>query len=161
MELWLARHAQAEPMAASGHDRDRALTATGQATCQALNGWLAEHLNHHPAPGTIAFSPATRTRQTIERVTQGLALTPPQQLEALWAATTGDLVALITHLADHTPPVWLIGHNPGLSDLVAWLAEPLPPPGMKPGTLVRLNIELPLHPGVGEILEVVQPNEAL
>lgn len=161
MELWLLRHAQAEPDAASGHDRDRALSAAGQATCAALNRWLHQHLIDHPLPATIGFSPATRTRQTIEQVTQGLSGVPIRQMEDLWAATTGDLVALITRLADHPQPLWLVGHNPGLADLVGWLAKPLPPPGMKPGTLVRLSVELPLHPGVGEILDVVQPNASL
>ncbi|GEM_PF-997686 len=161
MELWLLRHAQAEPTAASGHDRDRELSKAGLATCQILNRWLKDRLTQHPMPATIGFSPAARTTQTIDEVTRGVPGAVPEQMEALWAASAGDLVALITRLADHPRPVWLVGHNPGLADVVGWLAEPLPPPGMKPGTLVRLSVALPLHPGVGAIEEVVQPSEWL
>lgn len=155
MELWLLRHAKADSFSETGRDQDRPLAPAGEAMCQRLNAWLRTHIEHHPKPRTIRFSPALRTTQTIEWVTQGLALPAPSPLDDLWAASTGDLVEIIQTLADAPGPVWLIGHNPGLSDLVAWLAKPLPLPGMKPGTLVRLDVDLPLHAGAGEIIEVV------
>lgn len=156
MELWLLRHAKADSFSETGRDQDRPLAPAGEAMCQRLNAWLRTHIEHHPKPRTIRFSPALRTTQTIEWVTQGLALPAPRPLDDLWAASTGDLVEIIQTLADAPGPIWLIGHNPGLSDVVAWLACPLPPPGMKPGTLVRLNVTLPLQPRAGEIIEVVQ-----
>ena len=156
MELWLLRHAKAEDFSSSGRDQDRALTEFGQTTCQKLNAWLSRHISTQPAPQTIRHSPSLRTSQTSRGVIGDLPLPPSQAMDQLWAATSGDLVAIIQSLADAPDPVWLIGHNPGLSDVVAWLAEPLPVPGMKPGTLVRLSVDLPLHPGSGEIIEVVQ-----
>lgn len=161
MELWLLRHAKAEDFSASGRDQDRALTEQGHHTCHQLNAWLSDHVKTHPAPQTIRTSPALRTTQTIHSVIGELPLPKPEPLPELWAASTGDLVAMIQSLADAPTPVWLVGHNPGLSDVVAWLAEPLPMPGMKPGTLVRLSVDLPLNPGLGKIIEVVQMTDRL
>lgn len=161
MELWLLRHAKAEDFSTSGRDQDRALTEQGQRTCHELNAWLSDHIKTHPAPQTIRTSPALRTSQTIHSVVGELPLPEPQSLDALWAATTGDLVAIIESLATAPAPIWLVGHNPGLSDLVAWLAGPLPMLGMKPGTLVRLSVEMPLNPGAGKIIEVVQMTDRL
>lgn len=155
MELWLLRHAKADSFSETKRDQDRPLAPTAEAMCQRLNAWLRTHIEYHPKPRTIRFSPALRTTQTIEWVTQGLALPAPRPLDDLWAASTGDLVEIIQTLADAPGPIWLIGHNPGLSDLVAWLAKPLPLPGMKPGTLVRLDVDVPLHAGAGKIIEVV------
>ena len=157
MELWLLRHAKAEPYSDTHRDQDRALAPEGELACQHLRTWLAEHIQTEAKPRTIRFSPATRTQQTIEQVTAGLALPAPQALDALWAASPGDLVEIITDLSESPAPIWLVGHNPGLADLIPWLASPLPAPGMKPGTLVRLNVELPLQAGAGEIIEVVRP----
>ncbi len=156
MELWLLRHAKAEPFSDTARDQDRALALEGEATCQRLKTWLSGHIETHAKPRTIRFSPARRTQQTIEQVTAGLPLPAPKVLDALWAASPGDLVEIIKDLSDSPAPIWLVGHNPGLADLVPWLASPLPPPGMKPGTLVRLNVTLPLRAGAGEIIEVVQ-----
>jgi len=172
MELWLLRHAKAEDFGETLTDRDRALSEQGLAQCTKLHQWLDRYLQlntetsntetsnnktSNKAPQTIRYSPAKRTQQTIRNITEGLALPAPEPLEKLWAASTGGLVGIVQDLADAPGPIWLVGHNPGLSDFVAWLAKPLPHPGMKPGTLVRLNVDLPLHVGCGEILEVVQP----
>lgn len=155
MELWLLRHAKAQSDSVTGQDRDRALSASGQARCQQLHDWLELYIAEHPRPNTIVYSPAKRTLQTARLVTTGLAVPEPQPLNRLWAASTKDLVSVINDLADQPDPVWLIGHNPGLSDLVAWLARPLPWPGMEPGCLIRMNVDLPLHPGAGEIIEII------
>lgn len=156
LEVWLLRHAEAAPESPTGRDRDRALTEHGQQTCIRLRYWLADYARSHRMPKTIFYSPAKRTQQTIEAVVEDLALPTPQSLDALWAASAGELVDIISQHKHQPDPLWLVGHNPGLSDVVSWLATDLPWPGMKPGTLVRLGLSSKLHPREGQILEVIQ-----
>lgn len=164
-ELWLLRHAQAANDSDSGRDYDRPLTETGLAMCDLLHTWLIKHLARHKAPQAIFYSPALRTRQTIQQAMGQRIIdrewVEPLPLEALWGASAGDLVEIISTHAPSQSPLWLVGHNPGLSNAVSWLADDLPWPGMKPGTLVRLEVPLPIEPHRAKILEVVYSNPSI
>lgn len=157
MKLWLLRHAQAEPWnSAYPHDQDRPLTEQGRLDCQHLNRWLHDH--PHLRAGTILVSPALRTQETAQIVLNGLDWKAGISSETLWAASRSSLERLITVNADHPSPLLLIGHNPGLSELLAWLTDSSFG-SMRPGTLVRLDLSLPLHAGSGEIEGSVQPSD--
>lgn len=146
-------------MASSGRDEDRRLTAAGRAACHRLQDWVRSYRGS--LPGSILVSPARRTLDTAETALDRLGL-PPLQIEAgLWNASAGDLVELIQPCREGSQPLLLVGHNPGLEDLVIWLCGGIPVPGMKPGTLAIIDIAPPLRPGCGRIQHFVQSSESM
>jgi len=157
MKLWLMRHAQAEPWSTDiAADQERALSARGRLDCTALNEWLQQYPEHRA--NTILVSPARRTRETAERVLGSLHGIASVICDPLWAASPDELKRVITLHADSPEPIMLIGHNPGLSELLAWLTDSSFG-NMSPGTLVMLDVSVPLHAGCGEITLSVQPSD--
>lgn len=159
MQIWLLRHARAEASASSGRDEDRRLTPDGRTACHALQAWF----RNHPAslPGTILVSPARRTVETAQTAFERLDLAAFQDEPSLWNASVGDLVALIQRYESGSQPLLLVGHNPGLEDLVIWLCGSIPVPGMKPGTLAIIDLDPPLRPGSGRLEHFVQPRDSV
>jgi len=113
--LILLRHAHARPARAGEDDRDRPLSDTGEAEADAAAKFLADH-----APfARVLCSPALRTRQTCERVLGQLGYADTRHDERLYEASAGELIAV---LDEHdASPLLLVGHNPGLEQLVALL----------------------------------------
>jgi len=71
-------------------------------------------------------------------------------------ASSSDLIDQIQQ-ARQSGELWLIGHNPGLEEVIHRLGCALPVPGLKPGTLVV--IDLPER-GPAQLLDVVPPIES-
>lgn len=159
MQLWLLRHAQAEPSASSGRDEDRRLASDGRTACHRLQDWIRDYQG--TLPGTVLVSPARRTLETAQTALNRVGLPASKTEPALWNATAGDLVALVERSTARRQPLLLVGHNPGLEDLVIWLCGGIPRPGMKPGTLAIVEIGPPLRPGCGRIEHFVQPSDSM
>lgn len=116
--LVLLRHAKSDW--SGGHDDlDRPLGGRGRRQAPDAGRWLATHLG----PLDLAVvSPARRTRSTWDLVAAELA-EPPAALvdDRVYAATEQDLLALVRGLPEDASTAVLVGHNPGLEDLVALL----------------------------------------
>src|SRR5690625_3718256 len=93
MELWLLRHARARAATPEQDDIERPLAESGRDMASQLGRWIAS--SRRSVPSTILVSPATRTRQTAERVLAGQASVEPVVEEALWEALEEDLIGLI------------------------------------------------------------------
>lgn len=149
-ELWLLRHAEALPTRHNGSDHERVLSPHGQAQARAVGHWLAAL---QLTPDSVLCSSAQRTRATADAVLDGLPTPPPvTYLEAIYAASAGELLALATRHGTGAR-VLLVGHNPGLQYLVMALCPQLPGfRGMPPATLARIALEGPAEPGHGHLL---------
>ena len=78
---------------------------------------------HDVRPQLVVCSSAVRARETLQRVLPGLG-EPEVWIEvALYAASAETLLARVRALPDEVDEVLLVGHNPGLMDLVLLLAE--------------------------------------
>lgn len=154
MKLWILRHARAEAYSPTGRDRDRALSSRGITACGYLNQWLRN--SGLTLPAIAQVSPARRTRQTADQVLEDLPVRIELD-EELWLATTTDLLRLIEPARKTSTDLMLVGHNPGLEDLIARLGAALPVPGLKPGTLVILDLG---ESGPGRIDQLVAPRES-
>ncbi len=154
MKLWVLRHARAEGHSPTGRDRDRELSSRGITACGFLNQWLRNCGLVLPAIAQV--SPARRTRQTAEQVLEELPIRIELE-ETLWLATTADLLRLIEPARKTSTDLMLVGHNPGLEDLIARLGAVLPVPGLKPGTLVILDLG---ESGPARIDQLVAPRES-
>ena len=115
MHLYLLRHAEAVSFAP---DSARPLSPRGREDAMALGRWLAARPSLHPTQ--VLHSPYLRAQQTAELATNGLSggavLTP-------FARMTPDdpLPELLGPIRSADGPLLLVGHNPHLTLLVAWL----------------------------------------
>jgi phosphohistidine phosphatase SixA len=145
-ELILLRHAESEQSCADGTDSGRDLTEHGRAEARDAGHWLAGHkLNID----RVLCSPAKRTRETA-----ALALpnATPVFADEIYEATPGDLIALLDDHGD-ADTVVLVGHNPSIEQLVAFLVEGRSEDyrGMPPGALALLRLHAPLEPGAATL----------
>jgi phosphohistidine phosphatase len=105
-------------------DARRPLSARGRRDAPAVGRWLRERIGH---VGAVVCSPAVRTRQTWELVAAMLGGAPvPVFDQRIYAATAEELLALVRELPDDAEPAILVGHNPGVADLVALLTGESP-----------------------------------
>ena len=117
--LVLLRHAKSA-WPAGVADRNRPLAGRGRREAPLAGKWLREHTD----VDLVVCSPAVRTRETWRSVLAELGAAPELRLdERIYDATTDELLAVVRELPASAATVLLIGHNPGLSDLVEELAD--------------------------------------
>lgn len=120
--LVVLRHARAE--AATGvDDQLRPLALDGRKQATALGRQMhAAGL----APELVLCSSALRTRQTWELTALGLAgLRPDVEFrDELYVATPTDMLAAIQAVDESVATILLVGHEPSVSALSAYLAGP-------------------------------------
>ncbi len=135
--LTLLRHAKSgwdDPVA---RDFDRALNPRGQRAAARVGRYLHDEavvFDH------VIASPAVRVIETLEHLAEGYG----QALDPQWerriylasSATLLDIVATLPAAANH---VLMVGHNPGLEDLVLELV----PDGAEPGLRDEVEIKFP------------------
>ncbi len=73
-------------------------------------------------PDLILSSPSTRTRLTVEAFSQALPTTQVRFEEGIYEAHAQNLLKLIRKQASEIASLMLVGHNPGLTDLVNYFA---------------------------------------
>lgn len=146
-ELILLRHAEATPHGKDGKDdRERPLTEHGRKEARAAGKWLASHSVSYDR---VLCSPAERTKETADLA---LGQVKPLYVDEIYDATVGTLYDLLDKHAD-AERVVLVGHNPGIEQLVAFLVEGRSEDyrGMPPAGMARLYIDGPLEPGKAKL----------
>ena len=110
--IHLLRHAKTEQGGPAVSDRERALTARGEADARALGRWL---MQTGALFDRVLTSPSKRTVQTLDMINQ--AYQPPlagEPVEALYLASCGELIHQLQQLPDAVGSVLVVGHNPGM-----------------------------------------------
>jgi phosphohistidine phosphatase SixA len=150
-ELLILRHAQAEPQSPGGSDFDRPLSARGARDADAVGAWLKAR---DVGVDRAVTSPALRARATAERVLKALGGPTLEFEPGIYEATPGDLAAL-AEAALGPGRTLLVGHNPGLEQLVALLTtgrsdefRGLPTAGL---AWLTLPADGPLEPGAATL----------
>ena len=150
-ELILLRHAHAEAASAGQADLDRPLSPEGLAEAEAAGRWLAEN---KLVPDCVLCSPARRTRETLEAVLGVIGYIDQRLEPSIYDATPGALVALADAHCD-AERLLLVGHNPGLEQLVALLNSGYSGDyrGMPPGGIAVLSLPpaAPIDPGTASL----------
>ena len=120
--LVVLRHAKSDwPVGVA--DEDRPLGRRGVRDAGAAGRWLVEH---DARPELVWCSPARRTRETWDALSAQLdAATGPEVRfdPRVYEATLADLLAVVRDTPSSCRRVLLIGHNPGVQELVLALAE--------------------------------------
>jgi phosphohistidine phosphatase len=118
--LYVLRHAKSSWQDEGLPDHERPLAGRGRKAAKRLAGYMRSEA---VAPALVLCSSAARTRETLERVRPGLYGDPVVEVEdELYGAGERTLLARLRRVPDSIPSVMLIGHNPGLEDLVVSLA---------------------------------------
>jgi phosphohistidine phosphatase len=114
--LILLRHAKSDW---SGDDADiaRPLGDRGRRQAPDAGRWLAANVARIDE---AVVSPAVRARNTWQLVAAQLDAPPPARVDdRVYAASDRELLALVRELPDRMVTVVMVGHNPGLEDLVS------------------------------------------
>jgi phosphohistidine phosphatase len=163
--LSLLRHAKSAWDDPTLGDRERPLAPRGRKAAKRVARWAEEH---GVRPQLVVCSDATRAQQTLQRVLPALGEPAVSFDSTLYGAAAGTLLARVRALPDEVEDAMLVGHNPGLMDLVLLLAAPGPlrerASGNVPtGALARLEADVErwadVAPGEARLTEFVVPRE--
>jgi phosphohistidine phosphatase len=114
--LLVLRHAKAEDGAGQS-DKERALTKRGRRAATRVGELLADRL-----PDRILSSTSLRTRETVELLTKAAAYFGPIEFsDALYLAEPSAYLKAARERGGDAQCLMLVGHNPGLEDLVTEL----------------------------------------
>lgn len=116
--LIVMRHAEARPAMPGEADFARTLTGFGTRDAERVGRWVKDQC---PGIRRVLASPAARTRETVAAMFEADSLSTP---ELHWDPRLylADLPQLLAVIAEENPsPLMVVGHNPGLEDLVAYL----------------------------------------
>lgn len=113
--LVILRHAKSD-WSGGEPDRERPLAPRGRRQAPEAGAWLAAHLD---VPELAVVSPAVRARATWELVAAELPEDVPIRVEEkVYAGSGRELREVLGSLPLEVGSVVLVGHNPGVEDLV-------------------------------------------
>lgn len=162
-ELLLLRHAKSSWNDSAVADFDRPLNKRGRRDAPRIGQWLHRH---RLDPDTVLASPALRARQTALRACPELGFNPAaiRWERAIYDASVDDLLGVLGNCPPEAARVLLIGHNPGLDQLLLWLCPTIaiPPDGKLLPTAAVARIALSddwnaLCHGGGRLLALQHP----
>ncbi len=117
-ELILLRHAKSDHSNLALADIDRPLAERGRQDAHTMGEWM---LKQQLIPEHIITSPAKRTLQTIKRVRTYIDpdchITCVQD-ERIYEAPHHQILRAIADVPDTVHKLLLVGHNPGLEELI-------------------------------------------
>lgn len=118
--VYIMRHAKAERDGGPGGDHDRKLNPTGREAASHVGSYFREH---GIAPDTALVSSAARTQETWERVAAAANWEIAADVRSnLYLASASAWMNALTGLSASCSSVLLVGHNPGVESLAAFLA---------------------------------------
>ena len=127
--LSILRHAKAEHIEEYATDIERPLTSRGHKDARQIGEFLADA---DPAIDWIVSSPAQRTRDTAVAVTDALKYKRGVLWQdAIYEADADTLLNVLSQIPAEMEHALIIGHNPGMEELIS---------GLVAGTPTRLGI---------------------
>ena len=116
--LYVLRHAKSD-WGTGEKDFDRPLNERGRKAAKAIGKELRKR---KVEPDLVLSSPASRARQTLDRVQDGygdkFSVTEDRRI---YMADADELIHVIRHAPDDAKRLMIVGHNPGLHELVVEL----------------------------------------
>lgn len=119
--LILMRHAKSDWANPSLSDNDRPLNERGRRAAP----MMAKHfLENNLPPSVVLASTAVRVRETLALMLAEWRYEPVVFFEqSLYLASVETLKSHVRGLHDSWTDAMILGHNPGLTDFVSWLAS--------------------------------------
>jgi len=160
------RHGKSDWDAGAADDFSRPLSARGQRDSPRIGQLLAVN---GLLPESIVCSPAVRTNETALLVCTGADISTDRIYHdrRMYLAGVDELLAVIADNHDRPWPLLLIGHNPGLEDLLLYLvgdAAAHTGSGKIMPTAALAQVELPDDSdrpaaGAGRLVTLTRPRE--
>jgi phosphohistidine phosphatase len=153
VELYFLRHADAgDPMAWDGPDDDRPLSGKGERQAERVARLLGGVATR---PDTVISSPKLRAFQTARIVAAEIGAEVVISDRLAYGLDVASLDALVEEAGFPGRPL-LVGHDPEFSATVSALvgADIL----VRKGALVRVDADLPLGTGAGELHWLIPPD---
>jgi len=161
--LILLRHAKSAWDTGATSDFDRPLAGRGERDAPKMGKWLKKQ---GLVPDAVVSSPALRAKQTSEAACQKMGIKPKEITwdNRIYAATASELLKVVKEYRKKTKTLMLVGHNPGLEDLLLHLAGDrlqVPPDGKLLPTAAVAYLELPdnwqgLAEGAGKLVSITR-----
>lgn len=162
-ELYILRHAKSDWSAGAMQDSERPLNKRGRKDAPRMGTWMREHYLY---PGSVYCSTAVRARETLEAVAHELGLQSERihLVPDLYLANLGVLLRVLQEIPVQESAVMIVGHNPGLDELVTYLSStpvPYTVSGKLMTTACLAHIKLPDEwldlQGRGELIQIIRP----
>jgi phosphohistidine phosphatase len=154
--LYLIRHALAEDRSDEWpDDAKRPLTEKGASRMREVVGGLAAL---EPQIEDVLSSPLVRAKQTADLLLEGLQ--PAPRLSIVPALAPGGSPAQVAEaLSGHVgaEALALVGHEPGLGELAAWLVGAKTPFAFKKGGVCRIDVQKLPPAGGGQLVWFATP----
>jgi len=135
--LLILRHAKSRVGTLILPDFNRPLDERGRIEAALIGNFLAQQSLQLDL---ILCSPAVRTRETVAIVTATAGLTAQQRFDQrIYEAALSALIDVITEIGNDRDVVLLVGHNPGMENLIERLTGR--GASMASGTLAKIQIK--------------------
>jgi phosphohistidine phosphatase len=164
-ELILLRHGKSD-WNTNTDDFHRPLNKRGIQGAKHVGIWLLEQ---QLVPDTIISSPAERAIDTAKKACEMMQLNEQciHQEQRLYDADLEILIQTLSLLSNNAQRVLLVGHNPGLAELLIYLSgkqikTPEDHKILPTATLARLDIPTPwdkIDENCAELLEIKRPDK--
>ncbi len=121
LDLYILRHAKSSWKDLSLDDFDRPLNKRGQLNATQMGRFLVEK---NVSPELVLCSTANRCKETLKRtISEGF--TPSQHvfLDQLYMASSSEIFEEINNTSETVSSLMIIGHNPGLENLIELLVK--------------------------------------
>ncbi|NNC64610.1 MAG: histidine phosphatase family protein [Gammaproteobacteria bacterium] len=138
--LTLVRHAKSSWANPGTPDRDRQLAARGERDSRKMGRRLVAR---KARPSLILSSPAVRAHETAKAIAAALKY-PSEflQLESeIYLATSEEITDLVRLQRDDFSDLMIVGHNPGLTDLVNELLPEFQLENLPTGGVVAIDLD--------------------
>jgi phosphohistidine phosphatase len=164
-ELLILRHGKSDSPAGMD-DFDRLLQKRGSEAATRIGGWLRDR---NLVPERVVSSPAARAIATARRVCEatGIETADIEENLDLYLAGLETLLRILRAVPPEAQRVMIVGHNPGLEELLASLADtsvsPYDDTGRMPtAALALLQMRNPwadTAPGTTSIIKLIRPRD--
>ena len=165
-QLIIMRHAKSDWSEEDRSDFDRPLTTRGEKAAKLMSKWLKQKQYRIDR---IICSPALRAKQTCQLVTKKLGIPQKNVLwePGIYEASLNNLRSLVNQHSEGIHTLLIIGHNPGLDQLLCYLSKD-PPPVSSSGKLLTTaavailnygNATITVNPLQAQLEYLVRPND--
>ncbi|MFI5316970.1 MAG: phosphohistidine phosphatase SixA [Myxococcota bacterium] len=159
MKLLVLRHELAEPREGSADaDAKRPLSDAGRKRAERAARALARMVGE---VDLLASSPLRRARETADALARELDDVEVTEVDVLAPGHSPPQVSAWLGGQEGVEQVAIVGHEPDLSHLVAWLVSGLSTPWLELGKGGACLVELPdrIAPGQGRLLWLLRPGQ--
>ncbi|MEE4379004.1 MAG: histidine phosphatase family protein [Candidatus Competibacteraceae bacterium] len=162
-QLLILRHAKSDWDNEVLTDFDRPLAERGKKDAPRMGAWLHEQ---GLIPDYVVSSPAKRAKQTVRKVCKELGIADAEihWEPRIYEASRYTLGQVLADCPAQAQRVLLVGHNPGLENLLAFLCDsvPLSADGKLLPTATVAQLAMPedwsqLDPSTAQLLQLTRP----